>query len=191
MSKVYFISDTHFGHKNITNHRKSLLYSTMEEHDEFVLDNILSTVSKRDTLWILGDIAFSVEAFNEYVLKIADRVTNLNVIFGNHDMDSGARPNPRLYNQRNIRTFGLFKYKKAWLSHGPIHPAELRGKFNIHGHVHYASIDDPRYINVCVESPIVMYKPVTWQQILETKPIETYENLQRINRTMSILDEEW
>ena len=53
---------------------------------------------------------------------------------------------------------GLEKYKGAWLSHAPIHPAELRGKINIHGHVHYANVLDEtgkldnRYFNVSLEN---------------------------------------
>ena len=43
------------------------------------------------------------------------------------------------------------------MSHAPIHPNELRGRFNLHGHVHQNSITlpdgslDDRYINCCVE----------------------------------------
>ena len=54
--------------------------------------------------------------------------------------------------------FGLYKYKEFWLSHAPIHPCELRGKRNIHGHVHQNHVMDEhhkrdnRYINVCVEN---------------------------------------
>lgn len=53
---------------------------------------------------------------------------------------------------------GFEKYKKSWLSHAPIHPAELRGKINIHGHVHDATITDEnglpdlRYFNVSLEN---------------------------------------
>ena len=60
MSKVYFAGDLHLSHKNICNFRKG--YSSVEEHDAIIMDNILSTVNKRDKLYLMGDIAFSFEA---------------------------------------------------------------------------------------------------------------------------------
>tara|TARA_R110000765_G_scaffold367491_2_gene457637 strand:- start:742 stop:972 length:231 start_codon:yes stop_codon:yes gene_type:complete len=60
---------------------------------------------------------------------------------------------------------GLVKYKGIWLSHAPIHESELRGKFNVYGHSHTASIDDDRYL--CVSCEQVDYKPVNFQAIKE------------------------
>lgn len=54
------------------------------------------------------------------------------------------------------KVYSLLKYKGMWLSHAPIHPDELRGKPNVHGHCHYHEIDDPRYLNVCVEHTEMM-----------------------------------
>ena len=48
--------------------------------------------------------------------------------------------------------YGFHKYKEFWLSHCPIHPQELRGKYNIHGHVHHNNIPDKNYFNVCIEA---------------------------------------
>ena len=50
------------------------------------------------------------------------------------------------------RVGALFKYKEFWLSHAPIHPAELRGRKNVHGHVHNKTIIDPNYFNLSVEN---------------------------------------
>lgn len=58
---------------------------------------------------------------------------------------------------------GFMKYKEFWLSHAPIHPNELRGKVNIHGHVHSATIDDDRYFNTSLEN--IGYKPISLQEI--------------------------
>ncbi len=68
------------------------------------------------------------------------------------------------------KVFSLLSYKGHWLSHAPIHPMELRGKKNIHGHCHpylmtkevYGeTVVDDRYINVCVE--YVGYTPIKWE----------------------------
>ena len=61
MSRVLLISDTHFSHKNICKFRAD--FSTPEEHDETIFNNIMKTVNKRDTLWMLGDIAFDLDGW--------------------------------------------------------------------------------------------------------------------------------
>ena len=180
MSKVYFISDCHFGHRNICKYRTQ--FSSMEEHDEFVFENIMSTVNKRDTLWMLGDMFFDGEVLEKYGKPIAERAGWTHLILGNHDTDN-------TYRKKNVgRMFDLFdsvhglhsKYG-YWISHAPIHEDELRGKVNIHGHVHFATVKmvektvdekgtpwyrkviDPNYVNVCCEN--VNYKPIALQDI--------------------------
>jgi calcineurin-like phosphoesterase family protein len=59
--------------------------------------------------------------------------------------------------------YSLFKYKNMWLSHAPIHPDELRGRVNIHGHTHYHVIDDSRYLNVCMEQ--IDYTPIELHEL--------------------------
>ena len=59
-----------------------------------------------------------------------------------------------------------YKYKKQWLSHCPMHPDELRGNNNIHGHIHSHTIDDPRYFNVCCER--IDFQPIPFYDVVET-----------------------
>ena len=86
---------------------------------------------------------------------------------GNHDTDSGERQDIlrmliMLYKINKVGS--LYKYKnKFWLSHAPIHPQELRGLKNVHGHCHNNSIDDNRYINVSCEA--VNYTPIQFKDI--------------------------
>lgn len=163
MSVVYLISDTHFGHRNIPKYRPE--FSNVLEHDEFIFNRIMDTVTKRDTLWILGDIAFTMEAFNKYIVPIADRVSVIRGCLGNHDNERVEAPSIQTYLNAGFDLHGITKYKHAWISHAPIHPAELRGKVNIHGHVHGQSIMDPKYVNVSCEA--VDYTPISYQSIME------------------------
>ena len=173
MSVVYLISDTHFGHKNICHYRKQ--FSSMEEHDQFIFKNILDTVKKRDVLWMLGDCFFQEHTI-EYAKAISKRVQHLNFIPGNHDSDNTERLEllKKMINMGLFHKVGsMFKIGGFWLTHPPIHPAELRGKPNIHGHVHFATVTeffspegkrpDPNYVNVCCEN--VDYKPINFQMI--------------------------
>lgn len=59
----------------------------------------------------------------------------------------------------------LLKYKEFWLSHAPIHPEELRGKKNVHGHVHTESVSDLEYLNVSVDSSFMNFFPRTLREV--------------------------
>ncbi len=142
MSKVYFISDLHLGHRKILEFSPERKGSTVDEHDEWIIKTWNSVVTKRDTVFVLGDVAFSRKALNKVKLLKG----NKKLILGNHDQHP-----IELYMEHFSIAPSLFKYKNFWLSHFPIHPNELRGKHNIHGHSHSKLIPDSRYINVCVE----------------------------------------
>jgi calcineurin-like phosphoesterase family protein len=165
MARVMMISDTHFGHKAIAKYRKE--FGSMEEHDTFLLDSILSSTTKRDVLWILGDVCFDTNVFNSHFLKIVKHVNRVKIIAGNHDFERSGTPSVQDYLNAGVEVYGMVKYKYAWLTHSPMHEVELRGKINIHGHVHYNTVNDSRYVNVCCEA--VNYKPINYQQILEMR----------------------
>lgn len=173
MSRVLFISDLHIGHKNILNFSGPLRQgTTIEEHDNWLLGRINAHVTKRDILYILGDLAWTGEEGLERIGQLPGRKF---LVRGNHDERFNAADLLGVFDD----VFGLVKYKGAWLSHAPIHPDELRGKINIHGHVHNNSIRDgnsgvdPRYINVCVEA--LEGFPISYQDIING----TYASIRR------------
>ena len=144
VSKKYIISDLHFHHKNILEYSKGLRGgSTMEEHDQWLIDQINSKVTKHDLLYILGDICMDRKGL-DLVKKIRG---NKILVRGNHDIYSTKH-----YLEYFQEIHGLLSYRGVfWMTHAPIHPESLRGRFNLHGHVHQNSLDDGRYINCCVE----------------------------------------
>lgn len=171
MSVVYFISDLHLGHKNILQFSGGLRDgNTVEEHDHIILERIKLTVNKRDVLYICGDIILTHDKEQEkkYLREIADIPGAKYLIRGNHD-------NLNIIDYSSVfqDIYGIHKYKKYWLTHAPIHPSELRGKGNIHGHCHLERIKnqyneiDPRYINVCVE--MNRGWPISYSDILASK----------------------
>jgi calcineurin-like phosphoesterase family protein len=150
MSKKWIISDLHFGHKNILKYSGPLRGgTTSEEHDDWLIHQINSVVKKCDLLYILGDVAFNTEH-----LKKVKRIKGQKILIrGNHDVQAA-----QYYLEYFSQIQGLLSFKGVfWMSHAPIHPQELRGRLNIHGHVHQNSIlneqgqPDERYINACVE----------------------------------------
>lgn len=171
MARLLFISDIHLGHRNICAYRPQ--FSSPEEHDEFIFDNIMSTINKRDTLWMLGDSCFTMERF-AMIEAIASKVGVFHYIPGNHDTDNGLRQT--MYKEMVKRDFfsktgSMFKHRGLWLTHPPIHPEELRGCINIHGHTHQVQMRhengdlDKRYVNVCVEH--TNYAPISLEQVRE------------------------
>ncbi len=165
-------SDLHLGHKNITKYRPQF---TKEEHDEVIFDNLASNITKRDTLFLLGDIAFSLEW---HIRVAAIKCKHKVIILGNHDTDRSVKVSQfaGLYD----KVHGLLSHRGYWWSHCPIHPQELRGRLgNIHGHLHGNSIWegdnwseengsmqplDTRYINACVEH--TDFKPIRFEDLV-------------------------
>ena len=61
MNQIYFTADLHFGHPAILKHSPKRPFSDTVDivsHDKWLLDLWLSTVDKRDTVYILGDLTF-------------------------------------------------------------------------------------------------------------------------------------
>lgn len=163
MSNVYLVSDLHIGHKNIHNFRKFLNGDgtplTPDEHWNSAVEGV-SKLNKRDVLYLLGDIVFDARWLE--VLK-ATRCRKI-LIAGNHDTEGSRGITMRHIVDTYAEVYSFLRYKKLWLSHAPIHPSELRGKRNAHGHTHYHSICDngeldSNYINCCVE--YTGYTPIT------------------------------
>lgn len=167
-NNTLFISDLHLGHRNICNFREK--FSSVEEHDNFIKEQILSSISKRSKIYILGDIAFT-DGAGDWVVELSTKC-NLELVLGNHCSDTKERMNNLYkYARAGIKFHGLTTYKQAWLSHCPIHEQELRKKIiNIHGHTHNHNItddgvEDDRYFNVSCEN--IDYKPIRYDEILE------------------------
>ena len=110
----------------------------------------------------MGDAAFSDNG-----LDIISQLPGHKILIkGNHDDLVSTKPQADVFSEIH----GVLKYKKMWLSHAPIHPDELRGKPNVHAHVHTATIMkktwyggtkvDPRYLNTCVDVIYPQYKSV-------------------------------
>ena len=143
MANVLFCSDLHFGHKNIGGFRAPSGVFSEEENRWRICEDWRKKVTKRDIVYVLGDACFSKETIFEFGLLPGKKI----LVRGNHDNLSTEE-----YLEHFDSVEGLVKYKEFWLSHSPIHPAELRGKVNLHGHVHYATLDDKRYFNCCPEN---------------------------------------
>jgi calcineurin-like phosphoesterase family protein len=169
MPTVFFIADTHFGHKNIIQyeplHRP---FATIEEHDTELIQRWNSVVSPKDIVYHLGDFAFGKK--NIAVAALLNGRKRL--IMGNHDCYPAEE-----YLKYFERVFGSIFYKNYILSHIPLHPNHARAMMNIHGHLHSKmgpvceNENDPIYFNVSVEQ--IGLKPISLEEI----EIKAYRNM--------------
>ncbi len=152
---TYLFSDPHFHHENMAIRRG---FSSAEEMNELIVKNWNNTISKKDVVFLLGDITMEKKQY-----EILGRLQGLiNVVLGNHDQRQHVK---EMLNYVHS-VAGMIDYKKkAILTHCPIHPSQLefRYSYNIHGHVHQNSLDDARYINVCAE--MINYTPVRFDDL--------------------------
>lgn len=143
-SRKWIISDLHLGHKNILKFSGDLRGGTdSDSHDEWLIEQWNNVVKKGDLVYVLGDVAFNTEKIKLVKFLKGQKI----LIRGNHDL-----LDTQTYLKYFQSVYGLLHFKGVfWMSHAPIHPAELRGRYNLHGHVHQNSIPDERYINCSVE----------------------------------------
>ncbi len=153
MSNIHLFSDPHFGHNNMAIKRG---FSSSKEMEEHIVKSWNKVISKRDVVWILGDI--TMEKDNYLILNELNGIKK--IVLGNHDMPQHV---PSLLKHVNY-VCGMFKLKNYILTHCPIHESEIkRFTKNIHGHTHDIILPDSRYINVCAE--VINYTPIRLDSI--------------------------
>lgn len=155
--EIFFIGDTHFGHKNILIYEKGTReFSSIEEHDDELIARWNSTVGKKDTVYHLGDFCFGKER-----IQIAERLNgNKNLILGNHDVYD-VREYAKYFN----KIYGCLHYKTFCLSHMPLLNSS-RWELNIHGHIHSKILDcehKEKYFNVSCEN--IGLKPISLDEM--------------------------
>lgn len=127
MSKVFFTSDLHFGHKKLCENVRGM---TMEESNEYIVKQWNSVVSKRDIVYVLGDIVREDSSYLHWLDKLNGTIY---VVGGNHD----DRKVCKKLRELGITVLGCLKYRGFICTHIPVHPSELREhRANIHGHLH-------------------------------------------------------
>jgi calcineurin-like phosphoesterase family protein len=158
-------SDLHLGHRNINKYRDG--FSSQEEHDNTLFENLATGVNKRDTLYLLGDICFT----KEWLEKVSTIKCNRKVLVcGNHDIERGINMKMLVQAYDDVKPF--FSHRNFWFSHCPIHPSEVIHRLgNIHGHTHQHHVRmengtfDTRYFNVSVD--VTEFKPISFEKLME------------------------
>lgn len=178
--KIWFTSDTHWGHKNIIRFCNRP-WNSVEEMDEALISNWNSTVGKEDLVFHLGDFAFASNSrWKEIIEQLNGHIV---LILGNHDVvrwpgDKTMELFDRVENQLLLKIDGRFVY----LNHYPFlcYAGTYRGKesstIELFGHVHSRENDTgkdferlknlfPLQYDVGIDNN--NYFPVSWNAIVD------------------------
>lgn len=172
----FVVSDHHFGHTNswekfkLADGSPLRPFTSNEEMDETMIERHNAKVKEHDTVYFLGDVVI-----NRKHLHNVKRMNGRKILIrGNHDIFRDDDYREVGFEQiHGVRVF----VDKFILSHIPLHPDCVSGRFrvNVHGHLHANQIMrevgngdwythgplkddgpwttqiDPRYLCVCVE----------------------------------------
>lgn len=137
--KIFFTSDTHFGHTNILKYCNRP-FSSIEEHDKELIKRWNERVGENDIVFHLGDFAFAAESYIKEILNQLNGKKYL--IFGNHDWRRMTKNVCNTYfedvSQQMVITIDD---RTIYLNHFPFlcYAGSWRGinaAFQIFGHVH-------------------------------------------------------
>lgn len=202
-SRVFFTSDTHFGHKNILEFCNRP-FSSVEEMNEKLIENWNSVVGKNDYVFHLGDFAFGGSQLWNSVL---DRLNgNIFLILGNHEMKNlhqGYMTKFKWVGYQLILNIGgrtVYLNHYPFLYFGGAYRSEENAVIQLFGHCHSRPHEDisdltdeevkeilgkdsyrlqylfPTQYDVGVDNN--NFTPVSWVQLKEiiTKQQEEYES---------------
>lgn len=168
---VWFSSDWHFGHERFLQFKNEdgspiRPFKTVEDMNECMVARHNERVGPHDKFYTLGDVAFKLDVLHAIMPRLNGK---MRLILGNHD---------------HFKMSEYMKYftkiMESWqpvrnvvFTHRPIqiggHHEKIR--YNCHGHIHQNLLEDPRYLNLCVEHHD--YSPVHWNEIVEKLNLKT------------------
>lgn len=160
--KIFITSDLHLDHTNIIKYCQRP-FLNIEEMNKTLVDNWNNTISNKDTVYFLGDLAFGRGSKNtDYWLKQLNG--KIFFIKGNHDKSAITE-----FHDNHILEYAGFKF---YLTHDPDNvPKDWEG-WAICGHHHnnkpqeYPFIDKwGKRVNISVE--LTKYRPVKMDWLLE------------------------
>lgn len=162
--RIWVTSDLHLGHKRAAlEFRKERNYSSVEEHDQDIVNIWNNTVSKEDTVYHLGDFCWKSNHIQRFIEKLNGSIVFIN---GNHD-------DKKDYEKIGIKTYSIFEmdYEQTiiTLCHYPMLSWNCShfGSISVHGHHHsdISKVFPGKRVNVCWE--VAGYKLLSIEEVVE------------------------
>lgn len=174
-TKVFFTSDTHFGHSNIIKYCQRP-FNSAEHMDEVLISNWNEVVSPKDIVFHLGDFCFGSD--KEWI-KILQRLNGTKyLILGNHDLKKIANSSQiqDYFADINMQMRVVVDKQKMLLNHYPFLCFEggYQNVWQLFGHVHSSKhstgLDKERLVHLFPTQYDVgvdnnNYRPVSFAQV--------------------------
>lgn len=136
----YYIGDIHWKHSNIVKYDSengSRNFSSIEEHDDLIIENINKVVTPQDKLHFVGDVSWGTP---EETIELLKRINckNIFVYKGNHDraLKDGKvkKMFQGVYDIKQIEDNG----RQVVICHFPMMmwPGQHRGTIHLYAHLH-------------------------------------------------------
>ncbi|AMB45084.1 metallophosphoesterase family protein [Methylobacterium sp. AMS5] len=163
--RVYFTSDTHFGHSGILSERmrRPRPFASIEQHDEHLIAAWNNRIRPGDEVWHLGDFAYGASA--AHCRSVFSRLNGRKrLVLGNHD---AKRTTDLPWYSQTERAEVVVEGRRFVLSHYAMRTWDglHRGALHLYGHSHGSLPGCGRSIDVGVDC--WDWRPVTVAEILE------------------------
>jgi calcineurin-like phosphoesterase family protein len=155
LSKIWFTSDIHFGHKKIIEFCATTRghFNNVEEMNQGIIKRWQEQVAPDDTVYILGDVFFTSATEAKSILSQLPGKKHL--ILGNHDKmirsDVGIQEYfESIHEYLTVVIDGI----KVVMFHFPIYEWDNMhyGAYHVYGHVHGRAEVDGRCMDVGIDS---------------------------------------
>ena len=164
--RVFVCADLHFSHTNIIKY-EDRPFNDRDEMDEGLIRNWNSVVTKDDTVYVLGDVAFCGK---DKAKSLVQRLNGRKIlIMGNHD----RAKSPTYWQEIGfdlVSPFPILLDGKYLLRHEPAEGEEFYNDheyFEIYGHVHGSRYYlDHTDCSACVSIERLGYKPALLDDVV-------------------------
>lgn len=160
MNRTFFYSDPHFGHQKVLDYEQRP-FTSVDHMNKQLITNWNNVVSKGDTVYLLGDIAFHLK--KEEVTNIIQQLQGKKIlILGNHD----RRKSVSWWLDVGFHTVSEYPILYDWkylLSHEPVQLSPDMPYLNLHGHLHSEQHNSHQHICLSVEQ--TRYRPIRLEQV--------------------------
>ncbi len=179
MSKIYFTSDHHFGHKNIIKFSERP-FKDVDEMDEFMIQKWNEKVTPEDEVYHLGDVGLNSPG---KLRKILDRLNGkIYLINGNHEKSAQACHSRfewiKDYYELVIKDETFKKGQQLIvLSHYAMRVwnASHWGTYQLYGHSHGNLPRDPNALSFDVGVDCHDFAPISYEEVKEIMKTKTWE----------------
>ena len=174
---IYVTSDTHLGHANIIKHCNRP-FSSVEEMNNILIQNINKIVKPSDTLYHLGDFVWW-GCKEEQISNIRRQINckNLHLIIGNHDEPILEKLQPHFSSISHIKEIKVNE-QRIIMCHYAMRTwnQSHRGSYHLYGHSHGNLPDDNSILAFDAGVDCHNFKPLSINEVFNIMTKKKWTN---------------